>query len=246
MPGFVSRLLRGEGFGAGGARDLGGEGRAKSKAGRLGRRRRRAAPRRQTARRPARRAGRAAGAPRELKADGVAGEKRRRRTTSERRQRRTRRGLRRAASGAPPQARKDFRDSALWTAEVATDASGTATVKVPFPESLTTWRAKAWAWTHDTLVGQATADVKTTKDVLVRLRAPRFFVEGDSITVAALVNNRTDKRAERAREAHARRAPRDARSRSRSTVEVPAERGPPRRLDGRRAARPARRRSPRR
>ena len=70
---------------------------------------------------------------------------------------------------------------------------GTATVKVPFPESLTTWRAKAWAWTQDTLVGQATADVKTTKDVLVRLRAPRFFVQGDSITVAALVNNRTDK-----------------------------------------------------
>jgi alpha-2-macroglobulin len=98
-----------------------------------------------------------------------------------------------AEEDAPPQARKDFRDSALWTADVATDASGTATIKVPFPESLTTWRAKAWAWTADTLVGQATADVKTTKDVLVRLRAPRFFVEGDAITVAALVNNRTDK-----------------------------------------------------
>jgi uncharacterized protein YfaS (alpha-2-macroglobulin family)/tetratricopeptide (TPR) repeat protein len=94
--------------------------------------------------------------------------------------------------GGAPKTRTDFRDSALWTADVATDATGAATIKVPFPESLTTWRAKAWAWTKDTLVGQTTADVKTTKDVLVRLRAPRFFVEGDSITVAALVNNRTN------------------------------------------------------
>ena len=68
----------------------------------------------------------------------------------------------------------------------------------------------------DTLVGQATADVKTTKDVLVRLRAPRFFVEGDSITVAALVNNRTDK----AQSARVKIALDDGTSRPRSPLEV--------------------------
>ncbi len=94
-------------------------------------------------------------------------------------------------AGPAPKVRSDFRDSALWTADVTTDETGRAVVKVPFPESLTTWRAKVWAWTADTRVGEITADTKTTKDLLVRLRAPRFFVEGDQITVTALVNNRT-------------------------------------------------------
>jgi uncharacterized protein YfaS (alpha-2-macroglobulin family) len=86
--------------------------------------------------------------------------------------------------------RTDFRDSALWATDVRTDASGRATVKVPFPDSTTRWRAKAWSWTPDLMVGEGTADVATTKNLVARLRAPRFFVEGDLVTVSASINNR--------------------------------------------------------
>jgi alpha-2-macroglobulin len=94
-------------------------------------------------------------------------------------------------SAAPDIAvRTDFRDAAFWSAAVRTDASGRATIKVPFPESTTLWRAKAWTWTGDLKVGEAVADARTTKNLVVRLRAPRFFVEGDVTTVTATVNNR--------------------------------------------------------
>jgi alpha-2-macroglobulin len=88
--------------------------------------------------------------------------------------------------------RTDFRDEAFWSTTVATDASGKTTVRVPFPESTTLWRAKAWTWTSDVRVGEGTADVRTTKKMVARLRAPRFFVEGDVVTVTASINNLGD------------------------------------------------------
>ena len=35
--------------------------------------------------------------------------------------------------------RSDFRSTILWQPDVKTDADGTATVKVKYPDSLTTW-----------------------------------------------------------------------------------------------------------
>jgi hypothetical protein len=95
------------------------------------------------------------------------------------------------ATPIPEEIRTDFRDAARWAPDVQCDAEGPGVVDIPFPESLTTWRAKAIAWTADTLVGTGTANAVTTKDVLVRLQAPRFFVEGDRLTLSALVDNRT-------------------------------------------------------
>jgi len=94
-----------------------------------------------------------------------------------------------ARSGAV-EVRSDFRDSAVWAPQVICGADGLGKITIPFPQSLTTWRAKAVAWTGETRVGTASADVVTTKDVTVRLQAPRFFTEGDRIVVSAIVNNR--------------------------------------------------------
>ena len=94
--------------------------------------------------------------------------------------------------GTDAAVRSDFRDTAVWAPNVICGADGIGKITIPFPESLTTWRAKAVAWTGDTRVGTAVADVVTTKDVIVRLQAPRFFVEGDRLVVSAIVNNRTD------------------------------------------------------
>lgn len=85
--------------------------------------------------------------------------------------------------------RSDFRSTALWRPDVVTDANGTATVRVPYPEALTTWRTTARAATSDARFGIATATARTSLPLLVRLEAPRFLVVGDRSTVSAVVNN---------------------------------------------------------
>ncbi len=57
------------------------------------------------------------------------------------------------------------------------------------PENLTTWRVKTWAMGHGTKVGEGSADVVTAKNVLVRLQAPRFFVEKDEVVLSANIHN---------------------------------------------------------
>ncbi len=88
--------------------------------------------------------------------------------------------------------RGDFRDTAYWNATVVTDQQGKATVSVKLPDNLTTWRMTARAVTADTLVGEKTNDIISTKDLLVRPVTPRFFVVGDKATLAAVVHNNTD------------------------------------------------------
>jgi uncharacterized protein YfaS (alpha-2-macroglobulin family) len=87
--------------------------------------------------------------------------------------------------------RKRFLDTAYWNAEVRTDAQGEARVTVDLPDNLTTWRATAKAVTADTLVGDGVADIVTSKDLLVRSVAPRFFVLGDQVELGAIVHNNT-------------------------------------------------------
>jgi uncharacterized protein YfaS (alpha-2-macroglobulin family)/tetratricopeptide (TPR) repeat protein len=90
------------------------------------------------------------------------------------------------------QVRSDFRSTIFWQPDVVTDASGQATVKVKFPDSLTTWRATARAASSGNQFGIATGEARTKQPLIVRLQAPRFFLEGDTVTVSAVINNNTD------------------------------------------------------
>ncbi len=96
-----------------------------------------------------------------------------------------------SAGGESPQVkvRKDFADSAYWTGSVITDADGTAEIELPMPENLTTWKIHAWSVGHGTVVGEGTAEVITSKDLLIRLQAPRFFVQSDEVTLSANVHS---------------------------------------------------------
>jgi len=89
--------------------------------------------------------------------------------------------------------RQQFYDTAYWSATTRTDANGQAQVQVVLPDNLTTWRMTAKAVTANTLVGESTQDIISTKDLLIRPVTPRFFVVGDKSTVAAVVNNNTSK-----------------------------------------------------
>lgn len=95
------------------------------------------------------------------------------------------------AAGVDVQVRTDFRSTALWKPDVVTDASGTATVKVKYPEALTTWRATARAASAEAQFGMSSATARTTMPLLVRLQGPRFFIAGDRVVISAVMNNNT-------------------------------------------------------
>lgn len=88
-----------------------------------------------------------------------------------------------------PKIRKAFPDTTFWSAEVNTGANGHAGVDFDFPDSLTTWRATARGITTDTRVGSATQKTIVRKNVILRLVVPRFFTQGDEMTVSAIVHN---------------------------------------------------------
>ena len=91
------------------------------------------------------------------------------------------------------QVRSDFRSTIVWLPDVKTDANGAATVKVKYPDSLTTWSATARAASTGNQFGIGNASTRTKQPLIVRLQAPRFFVVGDQVTVSAVINNNTDK-----------------------------------------------------
>lgn len=93
------------------------------------------------------------------------------------------------AEGARPHVRKDFPDAIYWIADLVTDASGTATTRLKYPDALTTWRLTARAVTTDTKVGGAVARTTTTKDLILRLVPPRFLTEGDELRLPVLTHN---------------------------------------------------------
>jgi uncharacterized protein YfaS (alpha-2-macroglobulin family) len=88
-----------------------------------------------------------------------------------------------------PKVRKVFPDTALWLADIKTDSSGHAQAQLAFPDSLTTWRATIRGATLDTKVGSAMNRVIVRKNLMVRLAVPRFFRQGDDVTVSTIVHN---------------------------------------------------------
>lgn len=96
---------------------------------------------------------------------------------------------------AQPALRNKFADTAFWTPAVVTDKTGSASVTVTWPDNLTQWRAQAVGSSAEAQVGSGETRVTTRKNLLVRLQAPRFFVERDLLVLSANVHNYGDKTA---------------------------------------------------
>lgn len=99
-----------------------------------------------------------------------------------------------APAGAPqpvvqPTVRTKFADTAFWAAALDTGLNGTVEIDLTMPENLTTWKVKVWAMGAGTRVGQGEAEVVTSKKLLVRLQAPRFFTQKDEVVLSANVHN---------------------------------------------------------
>lgn len=89
--------------------------------------------------------------------------------------------------------RQDFKDTAVFRAQVITDENGEAQVTFTLPENLTTWVADVRAVTADSLVGEGSAEMQTNKQLYVQIQTPRFFVAGDEVEIGAAVHNNTKK-----------------------------------------------------
>jgi len=96
------------------------------------------------------------------------------------------------AGGAEIMVRKDFADLIKWSGSVKLSDAGIAEVPVEYPDNLTTWKIKTWAMSHGTRVGEGSAEVITSKDLIIRLQAPRFFLEKDEVVLSAIVHNYHD------------------------------------------------------
>lgn len=87
--------------------------------------------------------------------------------------------------------RQRFEDTALWEPSVVSGPDGRASVEFEMPDNLTTWRAIARAIDRETRAGEGRETRTVTMPLLVRLVLPRFYVEGDEGTAAAIVHNYT-------------------------------------------------------
>jgi hypothetical protein len=88
--------------------------------------------------------------------------------------------------------RSNFQNTALWEGQVETDAEGRATIELPLPDNLTTWRIAVRAISGDTQVGDGIAELLVTRPLLARPALPRFLRVGDEFAVRTLVRNATD------------------------------------------------------
>ncbi|MBE7157744.1 MAG: alpha-2-macroglobulin, partial [Rhodospirillales bacterium] len=88
-----------------------------------------------------------------------------------------------------PKIRKYFPDTTFWANDITTNDKGEADAQVPFPDSLTTWRATARGASIDDRYGQANLKTIVRKNLILRLAVPRFAVQGDEVVISAIVHN---------------------------------------------------------
>lgn len=86
--------------------------------------------------------------------------------------------------------------SALWLPVAETAADGMRKINVDVPNSNTTWRVKAYAWTRNKEFASLDTTFTSAKAVMTSINAPRYVRYGDRVVVLANVLNNTDNAAD--------------------------------------------------
>ena len=98
------------------------------------------------------------------------------------------------AMNQPISLRSLFATTAYFNPEVIVGETGLATIEIPMPENLTTFRVMAVAVDPDRPdhFGSADVQVKVRKPIMLRPSLPRFANFGDSFQASVMVDNQTD------------------------------------------------------
>ncbi len=88
--------------------------------------------------------------------------------------------------------RENFSETAFFEPHLVTDAEGNVLIEFTMPESLTKWHFKAVAHTKDMQSCISENHLITQKTFMVEPNLPRFFMEGDQITIPVKISNLTD------------------------------------------------------
>ncbi|MCP5048968.1 MAG: hypothetical protein GY940_17495, partial [bacterium] len=90
--------------------------------------------------------------------------------------------------------RKNFKESAFYTAYVETDDNGSATVTFKLPDNLTTFKAMAVAGTKADTFGSGDRDILVKKNIILKPAVTNFSRPGDSYSAGVTVTNNTPKK----------------------------------------------------
>lgn len=96
----------------------------------------------------------------------------------------------------PVKARTDFATSAGWFPALSGRIGARLAQPLSLKDSLTSWKATATVVTQGPHLGQGAGHIRAAKALMVRLQAPRFFVEGDEVTLSAVVESHLAKAAD--------------------------------------------------
>lgn len=97
-----------------------------------------------------------------------------------------------AAQPPPPRIRADFAKTALWAPQKRLK-DGKAVFTFTLPDTLTTWKLMAFAFTPDGRSGTLTRDCQARLDVMLQPYLPRVLRVGDRLTLNVRLANTTDK-----------------------------------------------------
>lgn len=100
------------------------------------------------------------------------------------------------ADEEPVKARTDFATSAGWFPTLTGRLGARLAQPLALKDSLTSWKATATVVTQGPHLGQGAGRIRAAKALMVRLQAPRFFVEGDEVTLSAVVESHLPKAAD--------------------------------------------------
>ncbi|UEG54844.1 hypothetical protein LLH06_07690 [Mucilaginibacter daejeonensis] len=91
----------------------------------------------------------------------------------------------------PVTIRKNFNETAFFYPQLHTDEKGQILIDFTMPDALTRWHFKAFAHTQSLAMGTLEQEAVTQKQLMISANMPRFFREGDTITVSARLANLT-------------------------------------------------------
>lgn len=91
-------------------------------------------------------------------------------------------------------ARTNLNETAFFFPQLTTDDEGNVSFSFTTPEALTEWNVMALAHTEDLKFGEWKGSTITQKELMVIPNAPRFFRQGDEISMSTKISNLTDQK----------------------------------------------------